>query len=72
MSSTIENRLNKIKSEFISQPSDIEEIKAVKKKVVVIMGAGNGLGAAIAKEFANHNFITIVCRRNKEKLEPLI
>lgn len=32
------------------------------------MGAGDGLGAAIAREFASHNFITIVCRRNKEKL----
>lgn len=69
MSSTvIEKRINKIKSEFNYQPMDIEEIKAVKKRVVVIMGVGDGLGSSIAREFAGHNFITIVCRRNKEKL----
>ncbi|KRX07409.1 Insulin-like growth factor binding protein, N-terminal [Pseudocohnilembus persalinus] len=70
---SVEKRLLKIYKEFDSStPFDIEEIKAEKKKVILIMGAGNGLGASIARQFASNNFIVIVCRRNREKLNPLI
>lgn len=42
------------------------------KKVALIIGAGEGLGSSLAREFASHDFITVVCRRSKEKLQPLI
>ena len=36
-----------------------------------IIGAGDGIGAAIAKRFAAEGYIVFVGRRNGEKLEPL-
>lgn len=41
-------------------------------KIALIMGAGDGLGAGLAKEFARHNLTTVVCRREKSKLDSLV
>jgi NAD(P)-dependent dehydrogenase (short-subunit alcohol dehydrogenase family) len=39
---------------------------------VAIIGAGDFIGAAIAKKFAAEGFAVFVCRRNADKLAPLI
>ncbi|MEN0063330.1 MAG: SDR family oxidoreductase [Myxococcota bacterium] len=40
-------------------------------KVIVVMGAGDALGGAIARRFAREGYTTVICRRNGDKLEPL-
>ena len=43
-----------------------------REKVCLIVGAGDGLGAALTKKFANEKYYTVICRRNIEKSQPLI
>ena len=40
--------------------------------VVVVMGAGNATGSAVARRFASEGYTACVSRRNEEKLQPLI
>lgn len=40
--------------------------------IVLIVGAGDYIGAAIAKRFAEGGFTVCMGRRNKDKLEPLV
>lgn len=42
------------------------------KKVVLVVGAGDATGGAIAKRFAQEGFIACVTRRSADKLEPLV
>ncbi|KAB0498368.1 SDR family oxidoreductase [Pseudomonas moorei] len=42
------------------------------KKVVLVVGAGDATGGAIAKRFANEGFIACVTRRSADKLQPLV
>ena len=42
------------------------------KKVVLVVGAGDATGGAIAKRFANEGFIACVTRRSVDKLQPLV
>jgi len=42
------------------------------KKVVLVVGAGDATGGAIAKRFASEGFIACVTRRSAEKLQPLV
>ncbi|MDT8906291.1 MULTISPECIES: SDR family oxidoreductase [Pseudomonas] len=42
------------------------------KKVVLVVGAGDATGGAIAKRFAQEGFIACVTRRSADKLAPLI
>lgn len=42
------------------------------KKVVLIVGAGDATGGAIAKRFAREGFVTCVTRRSVDKLQPLV
>jgi NAD(P)-dependent dehydrogenase (short-subunit alcohol dehydrogenase family) len=42
------------------------------KKVVLVVGAGDATGGAIAKSFASEGFIACVTRRSAEKLQPLV
>ncbi len=39
------------------------------EKTAIIVGAGKGLGNAIAKEFAKHNFKIVLIARNEAKLQ---
>jgi short-subunit dehydrogenase len=39
------------------------------KKTLILVGAGKGLGNAVAKEFATHAFSVVLIARNKEHLE---
>ena len=40
-------------------------------KAVVVIGAGDALGGAIAKRFAREGFEAVIVRRHAEQLEPL-
>lgn len=42
------------------------------KKVVLVVGAGDATGGAIAKRFAREGFVACVTRRNLDKLQPLV
>ncbi|BBP75954.1 KR domain-containing protein [Pseudomonas gingeri NCPPB 3146 = LMG 5327] len=42
------------------------------KKVVLVVGAGDATGGAIAKRFAAQGFIACVTRRSADKLQPLV
>lgn len=43
-----------------------------RKKVAVIVGAGDYLGSAVARRFAREGFVVCVARRNADKLQPLV
>ncbi|MBC3347838.1 SDR family oxidoreductase [Pseudomonas sp. SWRI196] len=43
-----------------------------KKKVVLVVGAGDATGGAIAKRFAQEGFVACVTRRSADKLAPLV
>jgi len=42
------------------------------KKAILVMGAGDATGGAIARRFAREGYIACVTRRNAEKLAPLV
>ena len=42
------------------------------KKVVLVVGAGDATGGAIAQRFAQEGFIACVTRRSADKLQPLV
>ncbi|MDF9902557.1 UNVERIFIED_ORG: NAD(P)-dependent dehydrogenase (short-subunit alcohol dehydrogenase family) [Pseudomonas reinekei] len=42
------------------------------KKVVLVVGAGDATGGAIAKRFAQQGFVACVTRRSADKLQPLV
>ena len=42
------------------------------KKVVLVVGAGDATGGAIAKRFAQEGFVACVTRRSVDKLQPLV
>src|SRR5699024_1789677 len=42
------------------------------KKAILVIGAGDATGSAIAKRFAREGYIACVTRRNADKLKPLI
>ncbi len=42
------------------------------KRVVLVFGAGDATGGAVAKRFAREGFAAVVTRRNAEKLAPLV
>lgn len=43
-----------------------------KKKVVLVIGAGDATGGAIAKRFAREGYVACVTRRSADKLQPLV
>jgi NAD(P)-dependent dehydrogenase (short-subunit alcohol dehydrogenase family) len=42
------------------------------KKVVLVVGAGDATGGAIARRFAKEGFVACVTRRSADKLQPLV
>ena len=42
------------------------------RKAMLVMGAGDATGGAIAKRFAREGFVACVARRSAEKLQPLV
>jgi NAD(P)-dependent dehydrogenase (short-subunit alcohol dehydrogenase family) len=43
-----------------------------KKKVVLVIGAGDATGGAIARRFAREGYVACVTRRSADKLQPLV
>lgn len=43
----------------------------LKDKVIVVVGASSGIGAAISEYFCDHGAITCIFGRRKERLEKL-
>ena len=41
-------------------------------KVVLVIGAGDSTGGAIAKRFAREGYVACVTRRSADKLQPLV
>ena len=41
-------------------------------KAVLVIGAGDATGGAIARRFAREGYIACVTRRSADKLEPLV
>ena len=41
-------------------------------KAVIVIGAGDALGGAIARRFAREGYVAAVARRSADKLEPLV
>jgi NAD(P)-dependent dehydrogenase (short-subunit alcohol dehydrogenase family) len=42
------------------------------KKAILVIGAGDATGGAVARRFAREGYIACVTRRNADKLEPLL
>ena len=42
------------------------------KKAILVIGAGDATGGAVARRFAREGYIACVTRRNVDKLEPLV
>ena len=42
------------------------------RKAILVMGAGDATGGAIARRFAREGYVACVARRNAEQLEPLV
>lgn len=42
------------------------------KKVVLVIGAGDATGAAIARRFAREGYVACITRRSADKLQPLV
>jgi NAD(P)-dependent dehydrogenase (short-subunit alcohol dehydrogenase family) len=49
-----------------------EKLVAKRNKTVAVIGAGDYIGAEIAKKFASEGFTVFAGRRNGEKLAPLV
>ena len=73
--------LNRFYCSFTSATDPIPELHAPsiaimnqskQNPVVVVMGAGNATGSAVARRFASEGYTACVSRRNEEKLQPLI
>ena len=53
--------------------SDKERVKeSPSGKVCLVMGAGDSIGGAVAKKFAQEGYVTAVARRHKHMLLPLV
>jgi NAD(P)-dependent dehydrogenase (short-subunit alcohol dehydrogenase family) len=45
---------------------------AERKKIALVVGAGDATGSAIARRFAREGFVACATRRNAERLQPLL
>ena len=53
-------------------PTWQEETPMPEKKAVLVVGAGDATGGAIARRFAREGYAACVTRRNADKLAPLV
>ena len=47
-------------------------LETERRKVVLVVGAGDATGSAIARRFAREGYVACVARRSAEKLQPLV
>jgi NAD(P)-dependent dehydrogenase (short-subunit alcohol dehydrogenase family) len=47
-------------------------VESNNKKVVLVIGAGDATGGAIARRFAREGYVACVTRRSADKLQPLV
>src|SRR5437660_9855786 len=47
-------------------------VSSMSEKAVLVIGAGDATGGAIARRFAREGFVACVTRRHVEKLAPLV
>ena len=45
-----------------------EKMNILKDKVIVVVGASSGIGAAVSEYFSDHGAITCIFARRKERL----
>jgi NAD(P)-dependent dehydrogenase (short-subunit alcohol dehydrogenase family) len=50
----------------------LEIVMTQEKKAILVIGAGDATGGAIARRFAREGYIACVTRRNADKLQPLV
>jgi len=50
----------------------VETVMTQDKKAILVIGAGDATGGAIARRFARDGYIACVTRRNADKLQPLV
>lgn len=51
---------------------ELMETAMSERKAILVVGAGDATGGAIAKRFAREGYVACVARRNAEKLGPLV
>ena len=62
-----------IAAAYIARPMPCgREIEMSQNKAVLVVGAGDSTGGAIARRFAREGYVACVTRRNAEKLAPLL
>src|SRR5690606_13160920 len=49
-----------------------KEISMTDKKAILVIGAGDATGGAIAQRFAREGYVACVTRRSADKLQPLV
>ena len=47
-------------------------LEGERRKVVLVVGAGDATGSAIARRFAREGYVACLARRSAEKLQPLV
>jgi NAD(P)-dependent dehydrogenase (short-subunit alcohol dehydrogenase family) len=55
-----------------SSKTELTETAMTERKAILVAGAGDATGGAIAKRFAREGYVACVARRNAEKLVPLV
>jgi NAD(P)-dependent dehydrogenase (short-subunit alcohol dehydrogenase family) len=55
-----------------SSKTELTETAMTERKAILVVGAGDATGGAIAKRFAREGYVACVARRNAEKLVPLV
>lgn len=56
----------------MSSKIELTEIPMTERKAILVVGAGDATGGAIAKRFAREGYVACVARRNADKLGALV
>eukprot|EP00242_Pyramimonas_sp_CCMP2087_P017109 CAMPEP_0198223246 /NCGR_PEP_ID=MMETSP1445-20131203/91741_1 /TAXON_ID=36898 /ORGANISM="Pyramimonas sp., Strain CCMP2087" /LENGTH=154 /DNA_ID=CAMNT_0043902033 /DNA_START=192 /DNA_END=652 /DNA_ORIENTATION=- len=77
---TVARRVHVLSQTIIPEQSSAEvtridgqaQKRTERREVALIVGAGEGVGCAVAQKFARAGYIACVARRNGDKLVPLV
>ncbi len=56
----------------MSEPKPVNAGEAGERRAMLVVGAGDATGGAIARRFARGGYVACVTRRSADKLEPLV